>query len=99
VPHSNQETQVSIESYHGALKCWFTLDTKGLRGFRIDWLVWQLTTTIAHHYMHTLEMKKRGFIKNKVMEAIVTRSVEKEALIPFAHVYQPTFESDGSWGI
>jgi hypothetical protein len=33
--------------------------------------VWQLTTTIAHHYMHTLEMKKKGFIKNKVMEAIV----------------------------
>jgi hypothetical protein len=29
----------------------------------------QLTTTIAHHYMHTLEMKKKG---NKVMEAIIT---------------------------
>jgi hypothetical protein len=49
--------------------------------------------------MHTLEMKKKGFIKNKVMVAIITQSVEKEALIPFAHVYQPTLESDGSWGI
>ncbi len=72
VPHSNQNTKVSIESYHGALKCWLALDTKGLRGRRIDWLVWQLTTTITCHYMHTLEMKKRGFIKNKVMEAIIT---------------------------
>jgi hypothetical protein len=34
-------------------------------------------------------MKKGGFIKNKVMEAIVTRSVEKVALIPLTHVCQP----------
>jgi hypothetical protein len=47
--HSNQDTQASIESYHGALKRWFALYTKGLRGRRIDWLVWRLTTTIAHH--------------------------------------------------
>jgi len=32
VPHSNQDTQASIESYHGALKCWFSLETKGFRG-------------------------------------------------------------------
>jgi hypothetical protein len=25
--------------------------------------------------------------------------VEKAALIPFTHVYQPTFESDGAWGV
>jgi hypothetical protein len=40
VPHSNQNTQGNIESYHGALKRWLALDTKGLRGRRIDWLVW-----------------------------------------------------------
>jgi hypothetical protein len=39
--------------------------------------------------MHTLEMKKKGFIKNKVMEAIITRNVEKAALNPLTHVYQP----------
>jgi len=49
--------------------------------------------------MHTLEMKKKGFIKNKVMEAIITRSVEEAAFIPLTHVYQPTFESDGAWGV
>jgi hypothetical protein len=46
--------------------------------------------------MHTLEMKKNGFIKNKGMEAIITQSVEKVTFIPFTHVYQPTFESDGA---
>jgi hypothetical protein len=49
--------------------------------------------------MHTLEMKKKGFINNKVMEAIITRSVEKAALIPLTHVYQPSLESDGAWGV
>jgi surface antigen len=65
VPHSNQDTQASIESYHGALKRWLVLDTKGLRGRRLDWLVWRLTTTIARHYMHTLEMEKKGFHKKQ----------------------------------
>ncbi len=34
--HSNQDSQANIESYHGALKRWLALDTKGLRGRRID---------------------------------------------------------------
>jgi hypothetical protein len=49
--------------------------------------------------MHTLEMNKKGFIKNKVMEAIITQGVEKASLIPLTHVYQPTLESDGAWGV
>jgi hypothetical protein len=43
--------------------------------------------------------EKKGFIKNKVMEAIITQSVEKGALIPLTNVYQPTLESDGAWGV
>jgi hypothetical protein len=87
VPHPNQNTHASIESYYGALKCWFALDIKGFRGHGIDRLVWWLITTIARHYMHTLEMKKKGFIKNKVIKAILTQSVEKTTFIPFTHVY------------
>jgi hypothetical protein len=49
--------------------------------------------------MHTLEMKKKGFIKNKVVEAIITQNVEKADLIPLTHVYQPTLKSDGAWGV
>jgi hypothetical protein len=49
--------------------------------------------------MHTLEMKKRGFIKNKVMEAIITWSVEKATLILLTHVYKPTLKRDGAWGV
>ncbi len=42
--------------------------------------------------------EEKGFIKNKVMETIITQSVEKVALIPLTHVYQPTLESDEAWG-
>jgi len=71
MPHSNPNTQVNIESYHSALKCWFALDTKGLGGHMIDWLVWQLTTTVTCQYMHTLEMKKKGFIKARLWRPLL----------------------------
>jgi hypothetical protein len=43
-------------------------------------------TTIAMHYMHTTEMKKHGFIRNKVVERIVKTNVEKATLIPHTNV-------------
>jgi len=36
--------------------------------------------------MHTIEMKKHGFIRNKVVERIVKMSVEKATLIPHTNV-------------
>ncbi len=46
----NQDTQTLIESYHGALKHWSSLETKGLRGQWINWLVWRFTTMVARQY-------------------------------------------------
>jgi len=86
VPHSNQNTQTSIEPQHGALKCWFSLETKGFQGQWIDWLMWRFTIIVTKHYMHMVEMKKCEFIKNKVVEHIVKASVEKAKLIPNTHV-------------
>jgi hypothetical protein len=48
--------------------------------------VWKLTTTITRHYIHTFEMKKREFIKNKVVELIVKTNIEKATLIPHTNV-------------
>jgi hypothetical protein len=45
-------------------------------------------------------MKKRGFIKNKVMKCIIKATIEKATLIPPTHALQPTFEGyedDGIW--
>jgi hypothetical protein len=101
VPHLNQNTQASIKSYHEVLKHWFFLETKGLRGCRIDWLVWRLTTTVAWHYMHQVEMKREGFIKNKVMAWLVVASVDKTNRIPHTDLISPTFKGDDGdnvWG-
>jgi hypothetical protein len=38
------------------------------------------------HYMHTIEMKEYGFIKNKVVERMVKTNVEKATLIPHTNV-------------
>jgi len=86
VPHSNQDTQALIESYHGALKHWFSLETKGFRSQRIDWLVWGLMTMVPRHYMHIAKMKKCRFIRNKVMERIVKTNVGKATLILHTNV-------------
>jgi hypothetical protein len=86
MPHWNHDTQASIESYHGALKHWFSLETKRFWGQRIDWLVWRLVTTIARHYMHTTKMKKCGFIRNKVVEHIVKTIIERPHWSPHINV-------------
>jgi hypothetical protein len=46
--------------------------------------MWRLTTTVARHYMHQAEMKKEGFIKNKVMAQLVVAIVDKAGQI-FTH--------------
>jgi len=48
--------------------------------------MWKLTTIVAKHYMHTTEMKKHRFIKNKVVECIMKMSSEKATLIPHTNV-------------
>jgi hypothetical protein len=45
-----------------------------------------IMTTVARHYMHTAEMKKCEFIRNKVVECIVKTSVEMATLIPHTNV-------------
>ncbi len=94
VPHSNQNTQASVKSYHKALKHWFSLETKGLMGCHINWLVWRLTMTMARHYMHQAEMKKQRFIKNKVMAQLVVANVDEACWISHINVISPTFEGN-----
>jgi hypothetical protein len=59
--------------------------------------VWRFTITIAHHYMHTMEMKKKRFINNKYLEVSMKKIVEIKTLIPYTHVAQPTFENGDAW--
>ncbi len=52
-----------------------------------NWLVSVEThDKVVRHYMHTIEMKKCKFIRNKVVERIVKMSIEKATLIPHTNV-------------
>ena len=73
VPHSNMDTQSSIESYRGALKRCLSTDMRGLQGRRVDWLVWRLCTPVSNHYMHLMEKKSNDFVMNKTIENIVQK--------------------------
>jgi len=75
---------------HWALKQRFSLETKGLWGWKIDWLMWRLTKMVIRHYMHMVKMKKHKFLENKVVEHIVKANVEKVALICYTHVTHGT---------
>jgi hypothetical protein len=44
--------------------------------------------------MHQANMKKQGFIKNKVMAQLVVASANKTSWIPHIDVISPTFEGD-----
>jgi hypothetical protein len=46
------------------------------------------------HYMHKDEMKRQGFIKNKVMAWLMVVNVDKASQIPHTNVISPTFERD-----
>jgi hypothetical protein len=57
-------------------------------------------TIIATYYMHTAEMKKRRFIRNKVVEHIMKTSVEKATLIfhtNVTHGIDDSKETDHAW--
>ncbi len=41
-----------FKSYHGALKIWLIINTHGLWGRNVDWLMWWLTNLFAIHYMY-----------------------------------------------
>jgi hypothetical protein len=98
LPHANQDTNNSIESYHGALKIWLSEFTRGASGRRLDWLVWRLTTFIVSHYIYIEEQKFKGFIPNKKVEAIVGKGIEKACNILINDVLQPT-SLDNRWKV
>jgi hypothetical protein len=62
--------------------------------------VWRLTIAVARHHMHIAEMKKRGFIRNKVVECIVKTNVEEATLIlhtNVTHGIDDSNETDHAW--
>ena len=74
--HSNQDTQAS-ESYHATLKRWMKIYSHQLRGRRLNFLVWRLTSLVVSHYMYNYRRKLNNFILNKRVEKNVANNIIK----------------------
>ena len=85
-PHSNQDTQASIESYHAALKQWMKIDNHQLQCRRLGFLVWRLTTHVVTHYMYNHGKKLNGVVLNKRVKKIVANAITKTKTIPLDHI-------------
>jgi hypothetical protein len=86
LPHANQDTNGSIEAYHGLIKRRYLGAFKRLSGRRIDWLVHTLTGSVTNYYWYMQMMKNAGFIKNCKIEELIESSFEKARQIPDEYV-------------
>ena len=58
LPHANQETNGSIESYHGILKSKFLCGRRTIFGRRIDWLIQKLVWSCQSYYWYQDMLKE-----------------------------------------
>ena len=94
LPHANQDTNGSIEAYHGFLKKRFLGSFKRLNGRRIDWLIHILTSKVTPYYWYNHKMKNLGFIKNTNVMELIESAYEKAKLIPDENVLE---NSEGNY--
>ena len=60
-PHSNQDTNNAIESYHGYLKQRYLKEINNTCHRGVDWLMYTLTK-VELYYNHMQHLKEDGFI-------------------------------------
>ena len=60
-PHSNQDTNNTIESYHGYIKQMYLCEKNNACHRRVDWLVYVLLTMVELYYI-PYERFKRGWV-------------------------------------
>ncbi|KAI5070538.1 hypothetical protein GOP47_0014881 [Adiantum capillus-veneris] len=85
-PHVGQDTNGSIEAYHGQLKSKFLGSTKRLVAQRVDWLLHKLTTSCLPHYWFLQQLKDNGFRRNNSIDMVVENSYQRALQIPDGHV-------------
>ena len=61
-PHSNQDTNNAIESYHGYIKQRYLCEKNDACHRRFDWLVYVLLTMVELYYTHIQGLKEVGFV-------------------------------------
>ena len=62
-PHSNQDTNNVIESYHRYLKYRYLDEKNNACHRRVDWLIHVLLENVEPYYIHMQRLKESGFIR------------------------------------
>jgi hypothetical protein len=70
----------------------------GLRGRRVDWLLWRLSNPVSNHYIYSMERKFNDFVVNKSVEDIFRKNILKSRDILSTHTIPPTYPG-GSWKV
>ncbi|MCO5582895.1 hypothetical protein L7F22_036797 [Adiantum nelumboides] len=83
---ANQDTNGSIEAYHGILKSKFLGGRRSIHGRRVDWLIKMLVSSCHSYFWYHEMLKDAGFKKNfKVMD-VVKNSLARAMEIPDEYV-------------
>ena len=81
-PHSNQDTNNAIESYHGYLKQRYLSEHNHACHRRVGWLIHVLLTKVELYYKHMQHLKEVGVIRPKKSQEQLKSSRFKANKIP-----------------
>ncbi|KAL3691667.1 hypothetical protein R1sor_005318 [Riccia sorocarpa] len=85
-PHSNQDSQGSIERWHSTLKQYLRGSKKGKMSRQVVWLISMLTDKVEPFFYCASELKQQGQTRNRIVASIVLAAIRKTRLIPNGHV-------------
>jgi hypothetical protein len=81
-PHSNQDTNNAIESYHKYLKYRYLYEENNACHTRVDYLIYVLLTRVELYYIHNQRLKEAGIVRPTKCEKQETLSKDRVTQIP-----------------
>ena len=80
--HSNQDTNNTIESYHGYIKKRYIYEESNAHNRQINWIIYVLLTKVELYYIHTQRLKEVEVIRPKKFEKQLILSRYRVTQIP-----------------
>jgi hypothetical protein len=94
LPYVGQDTNVTIESYHGTLKAQLQLGKSKLVGSCVDWCIHELVGDVLTLYWYQSLCKNFGFVNNKCQQLFVVGALLGARLILDIDVTLPSYDDD-----
>jgi hypothetical protein len=88
LPYVGQDTNATIESYHGTLKSW----KSRLVGRCVDWCIHELVRNVLIQYWYQSLCKNFGFVNNKRQQLFMVGALLGAWLILDTNVTLPSYD-------